>query len=110
MYTQAGQHGAVLRSLTYSAAVDQESVWKFDADVNIHRSIYVRECDWDRRGHCLTENALLDLRTGCLDFFILKEKKLKGNFPFCFPFSVYTFKVIVSNLQISNLYVYVFFD
>lgn len=65
------QHGAVLRSVTYSATVDQESVQKFNIDVNIHRSIYVSECDWGRGAHRLTEYALLDLSTGCLDCICL---------------------------------------
>lgn len=46
-----GQHSAVFRSVTYSAAVSQESVQKFTVDMNIHRSIYVSECDWDRGAH-----------------------------------------------------------
>lgn len=88
--------------LTYSAAVDQESVQKFNVDVNIHRSVYVSECDWGRRAHRLTESALLDLSAVWSAFgfkeLSLKKKTSVGNFLLFFPFSFYSFKAIMSNL------------
>lgn len=92
--------------LTYSAAVDQESVQKFNVDVNIHRSVYVSECDWGRRAHRLTESALLDLSAVWSAYgykeLSLKKKHLRETsyYFFHFHFIVLRQSCLICNDQI----------
>lgn len=68
---KTGQHGAVLRSVTCSAAVNQESVQKFKVDVNIHRSIYCMLVSVIGVEELIAEYVLLELSTACLSYIWL---------------------------------------